>query len=327
MNTYDKNYANLLDKILTQGVKKSDRTGVGTISLFGEIFEVDMKEGFPLLTTKKIHHKSVVYELLWFLKGGTNIKYLVENGVSIWNEWPHQRYEKYRASLVKRIENFDPVLEKTSLTKEHFINLLNAHPALTLKEFAEKVNSDELFAAEWGELGPVYGSQWVNWDQTGINQITDAINLLKKEPDSRRNLVTAWNPTDLSRMLLPPCHYGFQFWTNPVESGRELSLMFQMRSVDMFLGFPFDIASYGLLLHMVAQVVGMSVGKLKICTGDTHIYLNHVEQVKELLQREPKKLPQLELDPNVKDIFQFDYQHIQFKDYDAWPAIKAQVAV
>ena len=261
-------YLDLLHRILEEGKVKTDRTGTGTKSVFGHQMRFNLEDGFPVLTTKKLHLKSIIYELLWFLKGDTNVKYLQEHGVSIWNEW----------------------------------------------------------ADENGDLGPVYGHQWRSWpDHRGgtIDQIQNVIDLIKHHPDSRRMLVTAWNPADISEMALPPCHCLFQFY---VADGR-LSLQLYQRSADTFLGVPFNIASYALLLQMMAQVTGLKAGDFIHTTGDTHLYLNHIEQAKLQLTRTPRELPQMKLNLDVKNLFDFRYEDFELLNYDPWPHIKAEVAV
>lgn len=261
-------YLNLLQRILDEGIEKTDRTGTGTKSIFGHQMRFNLEDGFPLLTTKKLHLKSIIYELLWFLKGDTNIKYLKEHGVRIWDEW----------------------------------------------------------ADEDGNLGPVYGHQWRSWpDYNGgtIDQIQNVINLIKDHPDSRRMMVTAWNPAEIEQMALPPCHCLFQFY---VADGR-LSLQLYQRSADTFLGVPFNIASYALLLQMMAQVTGLKVGEFIHTTGDTHLYLNHIEQAKLQLTRTPRTLPQMKLNPDVKSLFDFQYEDFELQNYNPWPHIKADVAV
>ena len=263
-----KQYLDLLDRILTEGVKKEDRTGTGTTSVFGNQMRFNLEDGFPLLTTKKLHLKSIIYELLWFLRGDTNIKYLKDHGVSIWDEW----------------------------------------------------------ADENGELGPVYGHQWRSWpDENGgtIDQIQNVVNQIKNNPDSRRMIVSAWNVAEVERMALPPCHTMFQFY---VANGR-LSLQLYQRSADTFLGVPFNIASYALLLQMMAQVTGLKAGDFIHTTGDTHLYLNHIEQAKLQLTRAPRPLPRMVINPDVKDIFDFKYEDFQLEGYDPWPHIKAAVSV
>lgn len=261
-------YLNLLQRILDEGIEKTDRTGTGTKSIFGHQMRFNLEDGFPLLTTKKLHLKSIIYELLWFLKGNTNIKYLKEHGVRIWDEW----------------------------------------------------------ADKDGNLGPVYGHQWRSWpDYNGgtIDQIQNVINLIKHHPDSRRMMVTAWNPAEIEQMALPPCHCLFQFY---VADGR-LSLQLYQRSADTFLGVPFNIASYALLLQMMAQVTGLQVGEFIHTTGDTHLYLNHLEQAKLQLTRTPRTLPQMKLNPDVKSLFDFQYEDFELQNYNPWPHIKADVAV
>ena len=263
-----KQYLDLLRRILDDGVEKDDRTGTGTISVFGHQMRFNLEEGFPLLTTKKLHLKSIIYELLWFLKGDTNVKYLQEHGVRIWNEW----------------------------------------------------------ADEDGSLGHIYGYQWRSWpDYKGgfIDQIQEAVDTIKHNPDSRRIIVCAWNVGDLGNMNLPPCHAFFQFY---VAQGR-LSLQLYQRSADTFLGVPFNIASYALLLMMMAQVTGLKAGDFVHTLGDTHIYKNHLEQVKLQLTREPRPLPRMRLNPDVKDIFSFDFEDFTLEDYHPWPHIAGTVSV
>ena len=261
-------YLDLLRHIRANGVMKEDRTGTGTQSVFGYQMRFNLADGFPLLTTKKVHLKSIIYELLWFLAGDTNIKYLQEHGVSIWDEW----------------------------------------------------------ADENGNLGPVYGYQWRNWpapDGRVIDQISMVIDTIKRNPDSRRMLVTAWNPADVEKMALPPCHCLFQFYV----AGGKLSCQLYQRSADVFLGVPFNIASYALLTLMVAQVTGLEPGEFVHTTGDTHLYKNHFEQVALQLSRQPRPLPTMHLNPDVKSIFDFRYEDFTLEGYDPWPAIKAPVAV
>ena len=261
-------YLNLLDRILTEGTKKTDRTGTGTISIFGNQMRFDMSKGFPLLTTKKLHLKSIIYELLWFLQGDTNVKYLQDHGVRIWNEW----------------------------------------------------------ADENGELGPIYGHQWRSWpghNGEPIDQIKKVVEQIKNTPDSRRMIVSAWNVADIDDMKLPPCHCFFQFY---VADGK-LSLQLYQRSADTFLGVPFNIASYALLLLMVAQVTELEPGDFIHTTGDTHLYLNHIEQARLQLTRTPRPLPQMKLNPDVKELFSFRFEDFQLEGYDPWPHIAAQVSV
>lgn len=261
-------YLKLLDRILTEGATKTDRTGTGTKSVFGNQMRFDMADGFPLLTTKKLHLKSIIYELLWFLRGDTNVHYLQEHGVRIWNEW----------------------------------------------------------ADENGELGPVYGHQWRSWpDYNGgtIDQIQNVVDMIKNHPDSRRMMVTAWNPAEVEQMALPPCHCLFQFY---VADGR-LSLQLYQRSADTFLGVPFNIASYALLLQMMAQVTGLQPGEFIHTTGDTHLYLNHLDQARLQLTRTPRPLPTMKINSDVKNLFDFHYEDFQLEGYDPWPHIAATVSV
>lgn len=261
-------YLKLLDRILSEGATKTDRTGTGTMSVFGNQMRFNMADGFPLLTTKKLHLKSIIYELLWFLRGDTNVHYLQEHGVRIWNEW----------------------------------------------------------ADENGELGPVYGHQWRSWpDYNGgtIDQIQNVVDMIKNHPDSRRMMVTAWNPAEVEQMALPPCHCLFQFY---VADGR-LSLQLYQRSADTFLGVPFNIASYALLLQMMAQVTGLQPGEFIHTTGDTHLYLNHLDQARLQLTRTPRPLPTMKINPDVKNLFDFHYEDFQLEGYDPWPHIAATVSV
>ncbi|MFY9610129.1 MAG: thymidylate synthase [Blastocatellia bacterium] len=263
-----KQYLDLMKHVLEHGASKQDRTGTGTLSVFGYQTRFDLAGGFPLLTTKKLHVKSIIYELLWFLKGDTNVRYLNDHGVNIWNEW----------------------------------------------------------ADEHGELGPVYGAQWRSWttaDHGSIDQISEVIAQIKTNPDSRRLIVSAWNPGEISRMKLPPCHALFQFY---VSEGR-LSCQLYQRSADVFLGVPFNIASYALLMMMMAQVCGLKAGEFVHTFGDVHLYSNHIEQAREQLNREPLKLPQMKINPDVRSILDFDYSDFELIGYQAHPHIKAEVAV
>jgi thymidylate synthase len=261
-------YHELMERVLKTGVEKHDRTGTGTLSVFGHQMRFDLAEGFPLVTTKKLHLKSIVYELLWFLRGDTNVRWLQEHGVTIWDEW----------------------------------------------------------ADEDGELGPVYGHQWRSWpspDGKAIDQISGVVNAIKRTPDSRRLIVSAWNPAEIEDMALPPCHCLFQFY---VAKGR-LSCQLYQRSADIFLGVPFNIASYALLTMMVAQVTGLEPGEFVHSFGDAHLYLNHLDQTKEQLSRRPYPLPQMHISPEVSDIFAFRYEDFRLENYQAHPHIRAKVAV
>jgi thymidylate synthase len=309
MTTSEKQYLDLLKDILKNGVEKKDRTGTGTIGLFGRQIRFDLSEGFPLLTTKKIYMKGVIHELLWFLKGSSNIKYLVDNDVNIWNDWP---YRYYKESMVK---------EKKAV--------------LSMPEFVEKIKKDNVFAKKWGELGPVYGVQWRHWktlEGKEIDQIADVIKNIKEVAggksysSARRLIVTAWNPSEIEEMKksgLPPCHSLFQF---NVVNGK-LSCQLYQRSADTFLGVPFNIASYALLTMMVAQVTGLKPGEFIHTFGDVHIYLNHVKQVKEQLKRDMRPLPKVKLNKSVKNISKFKFEDIKLLGYDPHPPIKAPIAV
>jgi thymidylate synthase len=290
-------YLDLLDKILQDGTDKSDRTGVGTRSLFGYQMRFNLNEGFPLVTTKELHLKSIIYELLWFLKGETNIKYLIDNGVGIWNDWP---FEKFKKSETYQGE--------------------------TIKEFAKKIKEDSDFADKWGELGPVYGRQWRHWEGLNgfkVDQIVDLMTQLKNNPDSRRHIVSAWNPTEIGNMALPPCHCLFQFY---IADGK-LSCQLYQRSADVFLGVPFNIASYSLFTYMIAHVLNLKLGDFVHTFGDVHLYHNHIDQAKLQLSREPLPLPSLHFRRKIDSLFDFEYEDIEIRDYQFHPKIKAEVAV
>ncbi|MEQ8470998.1 MAG: thymidylate synthase [Marinoscillum sp.] len=300
-----KQYLDLMRHILETGVDKGDRTGTGTRSVFGYQMRFDLAHGFPLVTTKQIHLKSIIHELLWFLQGDTNIRYLVQNGVNIWNDWPYQSY-----------------LNQNGLTDTYpkYSDEWKAH----MKEFVEQVKTDDAFAKKWGELGPVYGSQWRNFE--GVDQISQVIEDIKSKPDSRRLLVSAWNPKEIPVMAksgLPPCHTMFQFY---VAEGK-LSCQLYQRSADVFLGVPFNIASYALLTMMVARVCGLKYGDFVHTLGDAHLYSNHFEQTQLQLSRAPKELPTMKLNPTVKSIFDFKIEDFELLNYDPYPRIKAPVAV
>ena len=302
-----KQYLDLLDFILKNGVQKGDRTGTGTLSVFGYQMRFNLEEGFPLMTTKKTFMKGITHELIWFLKGETNIKYLVDNDVKIWNEWPYQAYLK-----ANNLESQFPKYSKEWTEK--------------LDWFVAQIKSDAEFAKKWGELGPVYGYQWRNFNGQGVDQIKKVQDTLRKDPNSRRILVVAYNPAQADEMAksgLPPCHALFQFY---VANGK-LSCQLYQRSCDVFLGVPFNIASYALLTMMMAQATGLKPGEFIWTGGDTHIYLNHLEQVKEQLSRTPKKLPAMKINPEVKDIFDFKYEDFTLDGYDPWPMIKAPISV
>ncbi len=316
MKTYtsaDHEYLQLLRDILQYGATKTDRTQIGTKSLFGPQMRFNLSEGFPLLTTKKVNFASILHELIWFLQGDTNIRYLAQNGVNIWNEWPYEAF--LRASNLPMTPNSEKA------TSDVWKN--------GLKDFVEKIKSDETFAKQWGNLGPVYGYQWTSWPTPSggtINQIKETVQLLRKTPDSRRIIVSAWNVADVAEMAksgLPPCHCLFQFY---VANGK-LSCQLYQRSADTFLGVPFNIASYSLLTMMFAQVCGLEAGEFIWTGGDTHIYSNHFDQVQTQLTREPKAMPTVKINPAVKEIEDFTFSDFELVGYDPHPAIKAAIAV
>ncbi len=296
-----KQYLDLLHRIRTEGVVKSDRTGTGTMSVFGHQMRFDLKEGFPLLTTKKVFLKGIIHELLWFLKGDTNIRYLVENGVHIWDNDAYRYYTE-----LCTVGCYSP------LTRERFLALAGELSPIP--------------GYRYGDLNHVYGYQWRSWPAEGggepIDQIRQALRLIKENPDSRRILVSAWNVAEVEQMALPPCHVLFQFY---VANGR-LSCQLYQRSADTFLGVPFNIASYALLTMMMAHECGLEPGEFVHTLGDTHLYLNHLEQADEQLQREPRPLPTLHLNPEVKSIFDFRYEDFRLEGYDPHPAIKGEMS-
>lgn len=305
-----KQYLALLKDIRDNGEEKGDRTGTGTKSVFGRQIRYNLADGFPAVTTKKLYFNSVVHELLWFLKGTGNIEYLAQNNVHIWDEWPFKAY-----------------LEKNNLP----VPEINSDEWKTqMKEFIQKVATDQEFAMQWGDLGPVYGVQWRKWpDGEGgeVDQIAQSIDMIKSNPNSRRNIVTAWNPAEIDAIAqaggLPPCHSLFQLNVR----GNKLDLHLYQRSADTFLGVPFNIASYSLLLSMLAQVTGRQPGDFVYTLADTHIYLNHLNQVDEQLSREPMAPPKLWLNPNIKSIDDFTFDDIKLIDYESHPPIKAPIAV
>ena len=327
MHNIDEEYRKLLMDILIHGVKKEDRTGTGTQSVFGRQIRHSMSEGFPLLTTKKMAWKSIVTELIWFLRGDTNIKYLVDNGCNIWNGDAWKNY----------INEFRRTCPKC--------------PEITQEEFINKIKTDDEFAKQWGELGPIYGKQWRKWNyqskknhyvmagqpthhNINIDQIINLISELKSNPDSRRLMVSAWNVGEIDKMVLPPCHYGFQVYTKEKEGKRYISLMWNQRSVDTFLGLPFNIASYALLLEIIAKEVNMIPDEIIGNLGDVHLYLDHIEQAKEQISRKPFELPKLKMNP----IFLANLEHKSFdeaingvvsfelENYQSHPAIKAPLS-
>lgn len=286
-------YLNIMEDVLNNGVQKGDRTGTGTISKFGLQARYDLKKGFPLVTTKKTHLKSIIVELLWFINGDTNIKYLVENNVKIWNEWPYENFKKS-----------------------------DKYNGETMEEFVEKVIASDDFAKEFGELGPVYGKQWRDFN--GVDQLEKLIHNIKTNPQSRRLIISAWNPCEVDNMLLPPCHAFMQFY---VSENNELSCQLYQRSADIFLGVPFNIASYSVFTMMIAKVCGLKLGEFVHTIGDGHIYSNHIEQCKLQLTREPKKLPTMKIHGDQKDIYSFKLEDFELCDYEAHPHIKGKVAV
>ena len=292
-----KQYLDFLKHILAQGSDKEDRTQTGTISTFGYQMRFDLSEGFPLLTTKRVHLKSIIHELLWFISGDTNIKYLVDNDVKIWNDWPYDSYTK-----------------------------LPEYKGETMEEFVQKIKEDEEFAKKYGNLGPVYGYEWRHFEgDNGVykDQLAWVIEEIKKNPDSRRLIVNSWQAAYIERMALPPCHTMFQFYVKD----NKLSCQLYQRSADAFLGIPFNIASYALLTMMVAQVCGLGLGEFIHTIGDAHIYSNHIEQVNRQLAREPRKLPTMKINPEVKNIEDFKFEDFELVGYDPHKGIKAPVAV
>lgn len=312
-------YLNLLTHILENGVKKEDRTGTGTISVFGYQMRFDLNKGFPLLTTKRVPFKLLVAsELLWFIKGDTNIRYLLQNNNHIWDEWAFEKWIKSDDYNGPDMTNFG--LRASS--DEEFAKILDEQMSI----FNEKVLTDDDFAAKYGDLGPVYGKQWRSWPSENgetIDQLKKVIEMIKKNPDSRRLIVSAWNPAEVDDMALPPCHTLFQFY---VADGK-LSCQLYQRSADVFLGVPFNIASYALLTHLIAHECGLGVGDFVHSFGDAHIYLNHLEQVNEQLSREPRDFPKLVINPEKKSIFDIELSDLTMEGYNPHPTIKAPVAV
>lgn len=288
-----KQYLELCQHILKNGYQKADRTGTGTISTFGYQMRFDLQAGFPLLTTKKVHFAAIVHELLWFITGDTNIEYLVKNNVRIWNEWP---YKKFMASEKYQNE--------------------------TLDQFVSKIKNDHHFAQEFGDLGPVYGKQWRNFN--GIDQVQQLLENLKNNPFSRRHILSAWNPAEIENMALPPCHTLIQFY---VSADKKLSCQLYQRSADIFLGVPFNIASYALLTMMLAQVCGYQLGEFVHTLGDAHIYSNHLLQINQQLTRRPKLLPRVVINKNITNLFAFKFEDFKLEQYDPYPLIRGEVAV
>lgn len=284
-------YHNLLKNVLADGTNRTNRTGISTLSLFGAQTKYDLSVGFPLLTTKKVNFNAIIHELLWFISGNTNIKYLVDNNVNIWNEWPYEIFKKS-----------------------------DSYNGESLKDFVLKIKSDDSFAKKHGDLGPVYGKQWRDFN--GIDQLKWLMNEITHNPDSRRLIISAWNPVDINKMLLPPCHTLFQFYV----VDNKLSCQLYQRSADLFLGVPFNIASYALLTHLIADVVGLEVGEFVHTIGDCHIYENHIEQVNLQLTRKPKKLPIIKIN-HKNNIFDFEFNDISIENYNPDDYIKADVAI
>jgi len=291
-----KQYHEFLQHILNHGSPKDDRTQTGTISTFGYQMRFDLNKGFPLVTTKKVHLKSVIYELLWFIKGDTNIQYLTQNGVRIWNEWPYQKYKKS-----------------------------DAYEGETMQTFIDKINTDDAFAKTWGDLGPVYGKQWRAFEgkNRSIDQLKVLLDEIKNNPHSRRLIVNSWNAPLVEEMALPPCHMMMQFYVND----GKLSAQLYQRSADAFLGVPFNIASYALLTQMIAHALDLKLGEFVHTIGDAHIYNNHIEQVKTQLKRKPYPLPTMTINPDKKDIFAMEYDDFTLSNYQHHPHIKGKVSV
>ncbi len=289
-------YLDFLDHIMTHGKPKDDRTKTGTISTFGYQMRFDLSEGFPLVTTKKVHLKSVIHELLWFIEGSTNIRPLVLNGVRIWNEWPFQKYKQS-----------------------------DAYQGETIHTFIEKIKDDPAFADKWGDLGPVYGAQWRNFEgkEQSRDQLKWLLNEMRQNPNSRRLILSSWNPPLIDQMALPPCHTLIQFYIHD----NQLSCQLYQRSADAFLGVPFNIASYALLTLMIAQVMGLEPKEFIHSIGDAHIYNDHIEQVRLQLSRKPYQKPKMRLNPNVKDLFSFSYDDFTLEAYQSHPTIKGKVSV
>lgn len=293
-----KQYLDLCRKVLEKGIEKSDRTGTGTISSFGHQMHFDLNEGFPLLTTKRVYLRAIIHELLWFIKGDTNIKYLVDNDVRIWNEWPYRDYTNS-----------------------------SEYQGETIEEFIEKIKNDEEFAKKHGNLGPVYGHQWRHFDADGstefVDQLQNVIDQIRTNPSSRRLIVCSWNPLMIDKMALPPCHSLFQFYVND----GKLSCMLYQRSADIFLGVPFNIASYALLTMMIAKICNLELGEFVHTLGDAHIYLNHLEQINKQLTRTPRALPKMIIHGDQKEIEDFKFEDFELVDYNPYKGIKGTVSV
>ncbi|WP_373896135.1 thymidylate synthase [Virgibacillus natechei] len=318
MVTGEQAYLQLSDHILRKGVKKEDRTGTGTYSVFGHQMRFDLSDGFPLLTTKKVPFRLVASELLWFIKGDTNIRYLLENNNNIWNEWAFEKWVKSEKYKGPDMTNFGNRSQQDLVFREQYKK--------EMARFKEKILYDDDFAKEFGDLGSVYGKQWREWETSKkdtIDQLKDVISSIRKNPDSRRHIVSAWNPEDVPNMALPPCHTLFQFY---VAEGK-LSCQLYQRSADIFLGVPFNIASYALLTHLIAHETNLEVGEFVHTLGDAHIYANHVEQINTQLDREVRSFPKLKLNKEKNSIFDFELADFEIMEYTPHPAIKAPIAV
>lgn len=318
MSAGEQQYLNMLRHVLENGTKKEDRTGTGTISVFGYQMRFDLSKGFPLLTTKRVPFKLVSSELIWFLRGDTNIKYLLTYNNNIWNEWAFLKWISSDEYQGQDMTNFGLRAQSDPEFAKQYEVEMNV--------FKERILNDDSFAKKYGDLGNVYGKQWREWRTTtgsSIDQIADVVNTIKKNPDSRRLIVSAWNPEDCPTMALPPCHTMFQFY---VADGK-LSCQLYQRSADIFLGVPFNIASYALLTHLIALECGLEVGEFVHSFGDAHIYLNHLEQIHTQLDREPRTLPELKINLNGKSMWEVEVEDIEVVNYDPHPTIKAPVAV
>lgn len=318
MSQSEQTYLDLCRHLLNNGVKKDDRTGTGTMSIFGYQMRFDLNKGFPLLTTKRVPFRLIASELLWFIKGNTNIRYLLEHNNNIWNEWAFENWVSSDDYKGPDMTNFGIRSQKDADFNALYEEQMNL--------FKENILSDQQFANKYGDLGRVYGKQWRDWKTISgetIDQLQDVIRTIKENPSSRRLIVSAWNPEDVPTMALPPCHTLFQFY---VLEGK-LSCQLYQRSGDVFLGVPFNIASYALLTHLIAHECGLEVGEFIHTLGDAHIYLNHVEQVETQLKRDPRSLPLLKLNEEVESVFNFDMKDLEIVGYEPHPAIKAPVAV
>jgi thymidylate synthase len=318
MSQNELSYIELLKHVLERGTKKEDRTGTGTRSVFGYQMRFDLNEGFPLITTKRVPFRLVSSELLWFIKGDTNIRYLLQHNNNIWNEWAFKKWIESTAYVGPDMTNFG-----LRMQQDEEFNLLYSQQ---MTEFKKRVLEDDAFANEFGELGKVYGKQWREWKTSKgetIDQLKEVIRTIKENPDSRRMIVSAWSPEDIPNMALPPCHTMFQFYV----ADNKLSCQLYQRSADIFLGIPFNIASYSLLTHMIAQECGLGVGEFVHTLGDAHIYDNHIDQINTQINRTPLALPTLKLNPDLKSIFDFEVNDIEIEGYNPHPTIKAPVAV